>query len=123
MELFLGIAFVAVICAFIYLIYRYFAGFKVTVTDELFSQNGVTVEYKAGTIKVRGKVHPVSKITRIRTNYNVNGSATTQHVLLDTTDIKNPVLMIIFLGREQRVDTFVQRLSIAIQQAGGGNFV
>jgi hypothetical protein len=92
---------------------------KFVSNDNLFNQNGVTVNYQDGSVEIGKHKFPVSKITGIRSSYTHRQLPA---VLIEVDLIEQPVHTIPFNRVDYR-DTFIQRLCVAIRKAGGPSFV
>jgi hypothetical protein len=104
----------------IYLLYGYFKANKdnnrITITDDIFSARGVTVNFKQGTIQVEKHVYPVSMVTGIK---SVLEPPLGNHVQIDVDDLRNPVHRVRVIDAPK----FASQLSVAIRKAGGTSFV
>jgi hypothetical protein len=104
------------------LIYKYFSGKQMTATDELYQQRGVTVNYKAGTISIKGYTYKVSQVTGISRTTTTNGNRRTHYAQIEVDDMRKPVHKIGVVGSQHDADEFVQRICVAIRKAGGPDF-
>ncbi|CAH1648174.1 hypothetical protein [Chelatococcus asaccharovorans] len=89
-------------------------------TDSGFSQCGVRVDFRAGTITLpRGDVFPVQRVRSLRwEDYVRSGS---HHAMVDVDDLARPVHPVAFSTRTGP-EAFVSRLRTAIEMAGGPRF-
>ena len=106
----------------IYAIYRFFSGMIMTSNDEIYKQRGVLVNYKNGTIQIKGKNYNVSQVTGISTITTYSGNRNNYHIQIEMDDMRKPIHKIAVIGSRSSADAFMQRICVAIRKAGGPDF-
>lgn len=112
----------ALIGFFIYRIFRYFNGRRIVSTDELYQQNGITINYNDGTIKIGKHLYKVDQVTGIKSNWQT-GVGGGRFVKVEVDDLVKPIHHIPILSGEVAADRFMQRLCVALRKAGGPSFI
>ncbi|WP_298354372.1 hypothetical protein [Runella sp.] len=100
----------------------------VTLDENTFAQNGVSVNFSAGQITINGRTYPVSQVTGIRSEtHQPKGERwlRTGTVLIEMDDLQYPIHKVKFSGGNSfdHAKEFMQRLSVALRKAGGPSFV
>ncbi|EHQ29796.1 hypothetical protein [Mucilaginibacter paludis] len=124
MNFLLTILFLLVIVFAVYRFIRMFTSNIVTANDDYFQQAGVRVDFKPGTITIKGKVYDVKKVTGINTVTQPGGGirSTIGMVEISMDDFKKPIHRITISGGHGKAPEFSQRLCVAIRKAGGPDF-
>ena len=116
MSFFLLIAVVGLFLAGSYKIKGILGGFSHKSDAGSFSQQGVTVDYKAQTITIKSNTYPLSAIRGVRTESGPQRTRSRAFIKVD--DMNKPVHEIVFYG-DRLAEQFLERLTIAIEKAGG----
>jgi len=119
MGFFAFILIASLVVAFSYLIYRYFKSKALVATDELFSQNGITIHYANQTITIGKKSYDVNKVTGVSIRNHGNSTA----LQVEVDDIKHPIHRAVIIGSANTCDQFMQRVCVALRKAGGPSFI
>lgn len=114
--------FAVLIAYFIYRIFLYFSGRKMVSTEEIYQQNGITINYQNSTIKIGKHTYKVDQVTGIKSNWQT-GIGGGRFVKIEVDDLIKPVHHIPVLSGEVGADRFMQRLCVAIRKAGGPSFI
>ena len=101
----------------IYLVVQRLGRMKVTNTDRSFSQAGVTVDYEAKTVTVKGKVLQPRDIKGIEWRAGMGPHGNISHALILVRDITTPRHTIEFMTPNGAQD-FITRLEIALERVG-----
>lgn len=96
------------------------SGSKPIVSDDVFQQYGVSVNFKKGTISIGKHIYNVNQVTGIRT---VNEHLKLRGVEIQVDDFIKPIHKVAVPGNTKTTEMFAQRLSVALRKAGGPNFV
>jgi hypothetical protein len=88
------------------------------INENSFSQAGVTVDFAAHTIAINGKTYPVHAVKGLRWAHEYNRSV----AFITLADLEIPVHKINFNYHASAAETFIARLSAALDKAGGPHF-
>lgn len=108
-----GLFIIGVIIVSMYLVSLFFGG-KHHVTKDVFTQHNVTVYLKTGVIEINGKCYPVSSVRGLKARMTTAGS----EAIISVDDLSNPLHEVGFFNRFTAED-FIEKLSLAIEKAGG----
>lgn len=86
--------------------------------DKFFQQEGVAVDFGAGTITIKGNTKPVSAVQSF---YTLKSETRASKVSVEWDDMKTPVHEFAFFS-QKAADEFVSRLKQAIKKAGGPTY-
>lgn len=123
MQTFLILFFLLIFLFYGYLIYK---GISFTANEHLFKQAGVIVNFKDGTITIKGKPYKASQVTGIRMSAfestHKYGESSAKNVFISLDDFNKPQHKILFISNGH-ARKFMQRLATAIRKAGGRDFI
>lgn len=95
------------------------------VSDDGFSQAGVSVSYSAHRVTINGQTYGVGDVRglsfRSGSDSVNNARANFSHAIINVNDLRNPTYKIDFI-KAGDAEAFIERLSIALEQAGGPAF-
>lgn len=102
-----------------------------TFDESRFSQAGVTVNFAAQTIEIKGKTFPITSVRGLRweatklkrSTGSIGGDLahSFSHAYIEVDDFNKPVYKIDLAGTGA-AETFISRLSLAVEKAGGAKF-
>lgn len=115
------IFFVLSIFAIIFIIIAYFLSKnKHTFNEDIFSQAGVTVYFKTGTIVIKGYSYKVEQIKSYRYTTGHGEHGNESRAFIEVQDFKKPVHRITFIT-PNAASTFLSRLNMAVAKAHDHN--
>lgn len=115
----LGLVILAVFAA--YTIFKRFKAGTYKADDTMFSQAGVTVYLKKQKIEIKGREFEIDSITNIRTEPPSRNQTLAYDCVISLSDFKLPEHRIRFVTAS-KANQFMQRLTTAIEKAGGPSF-
>lgn len=87
------------------------------ISDDSFTEAGVSVDYVRQTINIQGSQFPTCKVRSIRWEEEGGGSAIPYtFAFIHVADMKRPVFRIRFMN-PKRAETFCTRLQLALEEA------
>ena len=120
--LLLGFVVVAAFVALIVYVFAHYLGKNSYKNDDqMFSQAGVTVKYSEASILIKSRTYPVAAVTGIRWVSGKGQHGNISEAVITVNDMTQPTHKVSFIT-PAAAESFVQRLSLALQKAGGPTF-
>jgi len=104
---------------FVIIIFKITTSTKMVANDEAFSQAGVRVDFKSGTISIGRYTYDVNLVQGIESKQTARFG---MEVSIRVDDFKHPIHKVTITGMNDAGEKFVQRLSTALRKAGGPSF-